>query len=416
MLRKIFKNSSYILISQVFIKGISFFYTIFLARTLGVNNFGIYITAIAYFSLVSSFADFGINRYLIREGSINRKNLGSLLATSTILRLSLTILVLVFFSAWIFLVDEDINRVNLTLLALIAIIPQAISLNFEAALIASEKIKYTAFASVGLSLSTIIIGSIMLFLGFNIYGAILAFVFGQLGYLILLVHFLSTQKIQFFSHFDSKLLKQVIIGSIPYGVLNIVGLISFKTDIILLANFKGNFEVGIYGAAYKFLEAVVFIPTAFAVSIAPVVAKLFAEDILKIKDIYFRGVKIMLILGLFFIIIYQLILPEIIKFFLPEYILSIGAIRILSLAIPFIFAHMIAGQILLSSEKYLKYLILIYFTIMLINIIALVIFIPQYGYIAASWLTVFSSALTLILFTVLLKYRVFKNISRNFKQ
>ena len=71
MLKAIFKNSSYLLVSQFFVKALAFFYAIFLAGNVGAADFGTYSAALSIFGLVSLFSDLGIYAASIFSGVAN---------------------------------------------------------------------------------------------------------------------------------------------------------------------------------------------------------------------------------------------------------------------------------------------------------------------------------------------------------
>ena len=87
---------------------------------------------------------------------------------------------------------------------------------------------------------------------------------------------------------------------------------------------------------------------------------------------------------------------------------SIEALRILALSLPFIFVHVPGAQILLSTDKYLKPIILLSILTLSFNVILNLLFIPKYGFIAASWITVASEVLSFLVFFQLLRVKVFK--------
>ncbi|EKD90303.1 MAG: O-antigen transporter related protein, partial [uncultured bacterium] len=205
-------------------------------------------------------------------------------------------------------------------------------------------------------------------------------------------------------------IKKIIIGSLPYGLLSVLGLLYFRIDAILLSYMKGSFETGIYGAAFKFLEAVTFIPSAFSLALLPVLARLHESSVKDVKRLYFNSFKVMLVLGLVVWLGYVLILPEIIKAVLPNYLSSIGAIRILSLAIPFMLIHVPAVSVLLSTDKFLKQVLILSVLALVFNIAANLIFIPQFGFIAASWVTVASEVLSFVIFFLFVKNRILDKV------
>jgi O-antigen/teichoic acid export membrane protein len=409
VIKAIFKNSSYLLVAQTLVKVISFFYTIFLAGSLGVSNFGLYITALAYFSLISSVADLGFNRFLIREGAKNENKLSEYLCSVIFLRLSITALIFSAFSIWIYLFDKDYHRVSISLFAVMAILPQAAALTFDAVLVAKQNLKYSSLGLLVMSLVTTLAGLLLVFSGYGALGAVTALFLGQLFYVLINLFLVNQYSVKLFTKSSVHQFKEILAGSIPYGILGAIGLLSFKIDSIFLSYLRGNFEVGLYGAAYKFLEAAAFIPTSFAIALFPVIAKLYITKPSEIEKIFTKSASLLFLMGLGVTVIYFLILPFFITLFLPSYTGSIEAIKVLSLAIPLIFVHVPAGQILLSTEKFLKLLIPAYLVLFAINVILYLIFIPKYGYMGAAWVTVISEVLTLGTFLYLLKSKVFKS-------
>lgn len=404
-MRSILKQTSWLFLAQSITRVIGLFYTIFLARTLGVEEFGLYVLALAYFSLVSSVSDFGFNRFLIRELAKDKLKLPELVCNIAMLRLTLAAILFAIFAYGLYLFDPDKLRVSLTLLAVLAILPQSAAITIDAVFVAFRKLQFSALALLISSLTTVLLGSILVYFGLGAFGAVNAIIFGQLAYVLALAIFLWRQGVLNLSSVKFATLKQVTLGSLPYGLLGILGLLYFRIDTLLLSYLRGNFEVGLYGAAYRFLEAVVFIPTALGIALFPVMAKLHTLHVSQIKSLYVRSMKIMGFISIILAFVYITILPIIIKEFLPKFLPSIDAVRILALAIPFMFLHVPASSVVLSSEKYLKPIIFLSLIPLSFNILMNLIFIPHYGFIAASWITVASDILSfLLIFTFIQRY------------
>lgn len=405
MIAKIFKSSSYLILAQGFVKVISFIYTLYLAKVLGVSEFGLFIVALSYFSLVSSISDLGISRFLIKETAREKVNLSSLISNILLLRLIITA---IFIGAFILLMvnfDQDINRANLSLIAILAIIPQAIGLTFDNIFIAFQKLSVSAIALIITTTSTVILGVFLISLGFGAMGAVMSLLLGQIFYSLFLLFFAAKKGIKFNIKLEKKVLKQVLKESLPYGLLATLGILYFRIDVILLSYLKGSYDAGIYGAAYKFLEALVFIPSTISLALFPVLVKLHEVNQNEIKKVIFNILIVMGGIGIFATIGFIFILPFILGILLPDYSGSITTIKILSLALPFMFIHVPLSQVLLSSDKYLKPLIIISFLPVTLNIILNWSFIPQYGYLAAAWVTVISDIFSLgMLLIILQKY------------
>lgn len=405
-MRAILKQTSWLFVAQSLTRVVSFFYTIFLAKTLGVSDFGLYTVALAYLSIISSIADFGFNRFLIREVAKNKSKVSELLGNIVILRLTLTAILFAAFSIILYVLDQDKMRVSLILLSTLAVLPQVIALTFDAIFIAIQKLQFSAAGLFISSLFTALTGLYLVRHGFGPLGAVSALIIGQVIYATILIIFMYKHEKLVLPAIKLTEVKEIVIGSLPYGLLGILSLLYFRIDAILLSYLRGSFETGIYGVAYKFLEGVIFIPSAFSVALFPVLVKVHDYSLKDVRRLYFKSFKIMLGLGLTVFLGYVLILPTIIAIVLPKYLSSIMAIKILSLSIPFMFIHIPAVSVLLSTDRFLKPIILLSFVTLGFNIITNLIFIPQFGFMAAAWVTTLSEILSFVVFYLLVKIKV----------
>lgn len=402
------RQGSWFLSAQILTRVISFFYTIFLARNLGVDNFGLYSVALAYFSLFSAISDFGFSRFLIREISKDVKKASDLVCNISILRLTLACVLFAILAVFLYFTDPDKLRVSLILLAVIGVLPQTVASVLDGIFVSFQKLKFSALAIFIHSIVIAVLGIILIKLSYGPTGAVSALVLGQIVLVSVLWIFMYRLKVISFSSITGSTIKIVLRESLPYGLLGILGMLYFKIDTILLSYLKGSFETGLYSAAYKFLEAIIFILSALSVTLFPVLARLHNKNPGDVKKLYFKSLKMMTLLGVLILVVYILVLPFVIKTLLPNYIGAINAVLILSLSIPFIFAQACAVQVLFSTDKFLKAVIVLSIITLSFNIILNLIFIPQYGLYAASWVTVASEILSFVAFFLLLRIRVFK--------
>jgi O-antigen/teichoic acid export membrane protein len=406
--KRLFRSSVGLIISQIFIKGIAFFYTIFLARTLNVDNFGFYTASLAFFALVTSFGEFGFNRYLIREGTKDHTKLPTLIATVAVTRSIFSIVSIAVIGLLLLIFDDNPTRIYLTFLALMAVLPHSIALTYDAALVAKEQFRYSAYASIILSVTNAVIGYFLVFGGLGAEGALFALMIAQAIYLVVLILFVKQNNINLWSSLSRSMAKQIISGTIPYGVLGILGLLYFRVDTLLLSYLKGSYDTGIYGAAYKFIEAIVFIPSVIFTTLFPTFAKLHDSDKSTLKDMYYRSLKMMMGLSVVILAGYLLVLPLVFKMALPQYVGSRDALFLLSFSIPCMFFNAPAVIVLFATDKYLKPVIVLSIFTVLFNIVGNILLIPTYGYMAAAAMTVTSELLSCVVFYVLLVKRVFK--------
>lgn len=405
-MKEILRQASWLFFAQVLTRFIGFFYTIFLANKLGVLDFGLLTVGFAYFSILSSVSDFGFNRYLIRELARGEMKSADLVSNIVMLRLTITAILFAIFSLILYYFDPDKFRVSIILLSTLAILPQSVALTFDGIFVALRKLQLSSLALIISSMSTVLAGFLLVTAGFGVTGAVNALIFGQLMYVLALVLLIHTNRTSILSQVNFSMIKKIIVGSLPYGLLAILGLLYFRVDTIMLSYLKGSFETGIYGVSYRFLEAITFIPTVFFSSLFPVLANTHTANPTQVKTLYFKSLKLLSGLGFLILIVYIFILPEVIKVFLPNYLSSIQAITILSLSIPFMMMQTSSISVLLSTDKFLKQILFLSLGTLIFNIVANLIFIPQYGYLAAAWVTVLSEVLSFIIFFQFTKNKI----------
>lgn len=395
--------------AQILTKIIGFFYTIFLARNLGVADFGLFTVALAYFSIVSSIADLGFNRFLIREISRDKLKISELTCNVLMLRLTLTSITFGLFALFLYLLDPDEVRVYLTLLAVLAILPQSVALTFDGIFMATQGFKFSAISMFISSMFMVLAGIYLVIVGFGATGVISALIFGQLVLALVLFLFLQKRRVLSLTNVSLGMLKKALKGSLPYGILGILGLLYFRIDAIILSYLRGSYETGLYGISYRFLEAIIFVPGAFASALFPSLAKLHDSSLADMRSLYFKSLRLMAILGVGALLGYIFILPAVFSFFLPQYLPATQAIKILAWSLPFIFMATPGVQVLLSTDKYLKQVIFYSVFTVAFNIILNLILIPQFGFLAAAWVTVASDVLSFVVFYGLIMRKIFKN-------
>ena len=72
-IKSIFKNTSWLSISQIITSICAFLWTIIIARYLGVSDYGIVSFAISFTSLIGIIMDLGISTYITREIAKHKK-------------------------------------------------------------------------------------------------------------------------------------------------------------------------------------------------------------------------------------------------------------------------------------------------------------------------------------------------------
>ena len=185
--------------------------------------------------------------------------------------------------------------------------------------------------------------------------------------------------------------------SIIFLLISILASFYSKIDVLLLNFIKGQEAVGIYSAGYRFLDALMFIITAYNVSAQPVLSKLFQSN----KQLFISKIKkdfiFLIILGFSIALGFYLFSPLVLTLlFKQNYYSSILVLRVIIFSLPLILLTSVFINSIYAINK-AKYIIYIFVIQLLFNIISNLIFIPIYGYMASSYITIIGEILNVLL-------------------
>ncbi len=200
--------------------------------------------------------------------------------------------------------------------------------------------------------------------------------------------------------------------SMVFLMISLIAGFYSKADVLLLNFMKGAKEVGIYSSGYKFLDALMFMVTAYNVSSMPMFAK-FAKE--KRKNLFVSKIKkdfvLVLLAGgltaLGIFVFSPLVLPLVMK---EDYHSGIPVLRIIIFALPMILLTSIALNGLYALKR-AKWVICLFLFQLVYNPLMNIILIPRYSYFASSWITLVGESINVIISFIILK----KAINENFR-
>jgi O-antigen/teichoic acid export membrane protein len=176
----------------------------------------------------------------------------------------------------------------------------------------------------------------------------------------------------------------------PFALGALLTNVYFKADVPILQHFRPYAEVGWYTFAYKPFEALQFVPLAIQAVVYPVLAVAHRDTPERMVLFYGRFLKVLVLLGwpvtlgTFFLVtpigrLFQLF---------PQ---SVPSLRILAFGIVFLFANS-AFTAMLYAIDHQDWFVWVTAIASVVNIGLNLIFIPRFGYLAASATTVVTEA------------------------
>ncbi|HMB65342.1 MAG TPA: flippase, partial [Patescibacteria group bacterium] len=185
--------------------------------------------------------------------------------------------------------------------------------------------------------------------------------------------------------------KDILKKTWPLALTIVFNLIYLRADVLVLSLVKPQSDVGIYGATYKVIDVLTMIPFVFGGIILPILTSSWVKKNYEyFNNIIQRAVNFMLILCVPLVVGAQFLSRQVMTLIAGEDFAASGAVlKILVLACAFIFVGVMFSHVIIAIEKQ-KQIIWAYIFTSITSLIGYIIFIPQYSYVGAAWMTVYS--------------------------
>ena len=403
-IKKMFKDMSWILISQIIASICGFIWTILIARYLGVNDYGILGFATSLTAILVVTVDFGISTHIVRHIATNYdsapKYLGNALPLKSIFAIFTLIITLIIL---LILKCEEVTIV-VTLLFTIEMIFKSFINLMNGAFQAFEKGKYQGIGNTLLNTILLIFILLAIFSDWGLLGITFAYLISNMVALIYIYTTFTKNVTKPTFELDKSFCKKITIYSIPFAISGVLYSIYFSIDIIMLTNIIGNVATGIYNASYKLINVITLLYSAYTAVIFPIMSKLFKNDKELLEISYEKSIKYLMLIMIPLAMATMIYSTDIIQLIYgSEYIDSASTLSILIWTVCLLFVAS-PGNILLDASHKEVTVTKIYAIAALFNIILNLILIPKFSFIGAALTTVASD----ILIVIIQKYVIHK--------
>lgn len=394
-IQTLFKNVSWVTISQVITNICAFLWTILIARYLGVSDYGTLSFVISFTVLIGMGTDIGITTFTTRELSQDKSKTKKFIDNLILYKILLSIVLCAFTVLIVYLLGYSNLVVELTLIMFIEA-SFVTMFNFVNGIFqAHESLKIPSTGVIIYSLSLLFLIFIITILDWGIIAVAIAY---AIGYLLGLLY-VSNKLIKEFGfpkfEIDIPFWKEVTIRSLPFGLTVFFYTIYFSIDVVMISWLAGDYATGLYNSAYKVISVFTAFYVIYQYVIFPLMSKLYTEDTSLLKISFEQSFKYSLLILLPIIVGVYFYSPYIINLiYSSEFALASVPMQILIWTVVFLFINGVATSLLNSIGKEFD-VTKIYIIAAIFNILVNYFLIPKYTYIGASIATVLSEILIL---------------------
>lgn len=400
---KYFRNMGWMFFGNVTYLAISFFSVIFIARSLGPENYGQLSYAVSFVGIFGFIAGLGISNILFRELVRDPQNRNLYLGTSLKINIwsSLFAQALCIIFAFIFS-NKDVSLWSIVILSFGPITSLFFIINTEFQAYVNTKKASIVFTLAHLLAA--IIKVVLVYLGFGVIYMSAMVIFEYIITSIGLVY-LRKKHIGSISEwkYDSDIAKKMLSDSWPLIIVSAFTLIYSRIDQVMIKHYIDAYSVGIYDAAVRLSELWYFIPTTIVASLFPAMvnAQKISDDELhhRIKKI---GLFLFILSTTIAILVTVVAEPLVRIVYGTGFINSSIVLKIYVWSLVSTSMNILLNQYLIT-KNHRKMIVAISFLSVSTNIILNVILIPKYGIVGAAWATFVSYFVPLLVWVIFRK-------------
>ena len=396
-INRIFKNMSWLLISQIIASICGFIWIILIARYLGVTEYGIFGFATSITTILIITSDIGISTHIIRHIATDNesapKYLGNAIPLKSIFSIGTLILTLII----LIIMKRDELTITITLLFTIEMIIKSYITLFNGSFQAFEEGKYQGIGNILININTLLFVLISVYTDLGIFGIAFSYILANIIALSYEYYVLNKHLVKPKYELDLEFCKKITILSIPFAITGILYTVYYSIDVVMLSSMVGDYATGIYNATYKLITVLTLFYSVYTSVIFPVMSRLYVDDESMLIVSFEKSIKYLMMIIIPLATATVLYSTDVIQLIYgPEYAAASSVLSILIWTVCLLFISGATNTLLNASHKEIS-VTKIYATAAVFNIALNFIMIPHFSYNGAAITTVLSDVLIVIL-------------------
>lgn len=368
--------------SRLAIALLSVFTLRYSTQYLGADVYGQYATVVAYVTIFTLLTDLGLTAISSREIAKNPDKADHIIGNSLAMRVLLSVAISPLIAVggwWLYATKPGQVKVGIALMVLTLVfgsIQSVVSALFTAQHRNDIPAALNVLNKAAYLVCIVAAGS----LGFGFYGFVYAAIIAAFLSAVLGTYWAARRiKLRLLFHFDHW--KDMMKVSIPLGIIQIINLLYYKVDTVMLSVMRSPREVGLYTIAYGIIDVIVMVPSMFLSSLMPSLAVAGTE---KLRQLVQRSFYILLFLAVPIAIGGMLLNREIILLISShEFIDAALPFAILVLGAAFSYLNAVFGFAAVAVNKQSR-LLKVSIGTLILNVLINLYTIPHYGVVGAA--------------------------------
>ncbi|MCK4546088.1 MAG: flippase [Candidatus Eisenbacteria sp.] len=383
-------NATLLIISRVLSRLVGLAVILLITRLLGAEGFGRFSFAFSFVGLIAVIMGAGLTPLVTREMARRKEEAGEYLGSAAVIKVGLlgvAILALVGITESV--VTEPASRTAMYLAA-VSLFAVSFTGMINGAFRAFEQTQYEVLGFVAGKLVLLSLCILCYVRAVGLTVVVGCFAGTSLLELGVAVYLLRARLIPTGFRVTARTARMLLVNALPFALSSVLGVIYFRIDVVMLRFIKGDLATGWYGGAYRFVEAVLFVPDLMAAALFPVLArKFFAGD--SLSGIFGRSFRLFFTLALPFAL-GATFFPRVTRLLGSEFGGSEEVLPYLGWTLFLLFMNYLFVTTLNSAERQRQVTVALGCGA-LANILLNLLFVPRWGHVGAGVATLISTAL-----------------------
>ena len=368
-------------LGRVFTFGSNFIAFALIARICGTDFFGQYSYILNFFGIFVILADFGLMPILGKDIVQTKESPRLYWGNFLLIRFWLNVLVVLGSIMTAYYIRRDLFSV--LLIGSLAI-PFLASRFFEPIFQVFQRPWHSAYASILYGVAHLVFLTAAFQYKDKLLFFVLAYILANILYASI-AFYLSRKSVKPLFKIDKLIIQNILKLAMPLGVSSIFIIISNRICILMLAGMKSDYAVGIYSAAYKFVEISSFVAAMVTAPLIPIFAEKAKNNKESLRYISSDIAESMAIFILPFGIVCSCVSKEIILLIYGSNLLpAVDVFNILIWVSIIIFYSLLISSIVISIGV-VKYAYWLGAIAAILSVGLNYFLIPKYSYIGSAW-------------------------------
>lgn len=402
MLRRVILNSTVMGAAQVTVKGLGLLWLALIARHLGDEAFGRLSYAFSLASLVGILVEYGFSAVLTREVARRPEEAARYLSNVLTLRLGLSAVSIPLTVLVSLVTGASRATLGPVYVAAAATSVAGLYAISSSLFIGRERMEFPSGILVGSKLVAIGLGLLAIRLGAGVVGIALIFLLEPVLNLFVSIPLLRRHMgLRFVPAFDPAFCWNLVREATPFALALMLGLVYFRTDVVMLSAMKGSQYVGWYSAGYRLLEGLVYVPAAFVNTVYPTFSRLKTSSELQLRTAVARSWEFVVAFSLPVAIALTLTSDRLVPLlFGEEFRETVGVLRWIGPTLFFLFINNLLGMVLGAVDRQA---IQFYASLagVAVNVALNLVLIPRHAHLGAAQATFVTQVFLLAFFSVM---------------